>query len=35
MSQIDALIHKADENIEAAEVLLQKGYFDISASRSY
>jgi uncharacterized protein (UPF0332 family) len=35
MSQIDALIRKADENIEAAEMLFKKGYFDISASRSY
>jgi uncharacterized protein (UPF0332 family) len=35
MSQIDALLQKAEENINAAELLLQQGYFDISASRSY
>jgi uncharacterized protein (UPF0332 family) len=35
MNQINALIQKSEENIEVAEMLLQKSYYDISASRSY
>jgi uncharacterized protein (UPF0332 family) len=35
MSQIEPYIHKAVESIEVAEMLIQQGYYDISASRSY
>ncbi|MBN1148712.1 MAG: HEPN domain-containing protein [Anaerolineales bacterium] len=35
MSQVKFLFQKASESIEAAELLIQQGFFDISASRSY
>jgi hypothetical protein len=35
MKQIMTLIKKVDENIKAAKILLEQGYSDISASRSY
>jgi len=35
MSQINALVEKASENITVAEMLLQQGHYDISASRAY
>jgi uncharacterized protein (UPF0332 family) len=35
MNQIESLLHKAVENIEVAEILIQHGYQDISVSRSY
>ncbi len=35
MSQINLLIQKAGDNIEAAEMRPHQGYYDISASRAY
>jgi uncharacterized protein (UPF0332 family) len=35
MNQIAFLFQKANENTEAADLLLQNGFFDISVSRSY
>jgi len=35
MSQPQLLLQKARENLEAAELLLQKGHIDIAASRAY
>jgi uncharacterized protein (UPF0332 family) len=35
MNQVEMLVHKANENIEVAEMLMQLGHFDISVSRAY
>ncbi len=35
MSQQDFYLQKASQNLAAAELLLQKGFDDIAASRSY
>jgi uncharacterized protein (UPF0332 family) len=35
MSQVSSLISKAGENIEVADLLLNQGFYDISASRAY